>query len=776
MRYEERKGGSRVFRVSAAELCSGAPSAASEAAAAEYRSIDGRVQTGRTLRADFVCENVAFEVEASPAGFIPDEAGGCVIIDFRRPGRDRISLYAQICAAVAFRAGCGKPTVRQIQVFPDGTLYESRDTAVDAERAVTKAEGLLTPFVSLASFEKKRAEELLPALGALKFPYPSLREGQRELIERVYSSVRRRSRLFVSAPTGIGKTVSVLYGALRAMAGGEFRRIFYLTAKQSTRKEAFAAVSLLSPSLPGLHAAVLAPKDQMCPYGIADCDRERCPLASGKAESASAALLKRELASHRGFPAGHIKKTALECGVCPYYYSINLAEYCDVVICDYNSAFDPAARLKRLFEWSDPSDSILLVDEAHNLPGRARESFSAEISSSDLIPLIPFAETDARLCDAIDALAIAFEKCAALCDENAVTDEDGRKSGWYYSASLPEAGGLCDAVRLLDEVLKGFSAAHRNDAEILSAISRPAAKISGWRDASGYYNSRYRTYIKLDRDVLSVRLFCLDPSERLDAVLSAAGASVFFSATLTPSDYYADILGGGSGCEKVELPSPYPPENLFVGIYAAADTRYEARDATSKRVCAAIAATVAAKRGNYMVFFPSYGYLERVSKIFIEKYPQVRVAVQSRGMKASEKSAFLDFFSHEEGVLKIGFCVLGGSFSEGIDLPGDRLIGTVIVGVGLPGLSEEGNIIRDYYESRSGCGYDYAYVYPGMNAVLQAAGRVIRSDTDRGAVILVDDRYDTEKYRAMMPEHWNPQKFNDPVSLKDALVSFWKQS
>ncbi len=776
MKYEERSDGSRVFRLSAAELCSGAPSAAAATAAAEYRSIDGHVQTGRTLKADFVCEDVAFEVEASPAGFIPDAGSGCVIIDFRRPGGDRISLYAQICAAVAFRAGCGKPTVRQIQVFPDGALYESRETVVEIERAVIKVEGLLTPFVSLASFEKKRADELLPALRAMKFPYPSLREGQRELIERVYSSVRRRSRLFVSAPTGIGKTVSVLYGSLRAMADGKLRRIFYLTAKQSTRKEAFAAVTLLAPSLPGLHAAVLAPKDQMCPYGNADCDRSRCPLASEKAERASEALLKRELAAHRGFPAGHIKKTALECGVCPYYYSIDLAGYCDVIICDYNSAFDPAARLRRMFEWSDPSDSILLVDEAHNLPGRARESFSAEISSSDLVPLIRFSETDARLCDAIDAVAVAFEKCAALCEENAVTDEDGRKTGWYYSASLPEAGGLCDAVRLLDGTLAAFETAHRNDPETLAEISRPASKISKWRDASGYYNNRYRTYIKLERDVLSVRLFCLDPSERLDAVLSAVGASVFFSATLTPSDYYADLLGGGSLSEKVELPSPYPPENLFVGIYAAADTRYEARDASAKRVCAAIAATVAARRGNYMVFFPSYGYLERVSGIFREKYPQVRVAVQSRGMKASEKSAFLDFFSHEEGVLKIGFCVLGGSFSEGIDLPGDRLIGTVIVGVGLPGLSEEGNIIRDYYESRSGCGYDYAYTYPGMNAVLQAAGRVIRSDTDRGAVILVDDRYDTEKHRAMMPDHWTPKKFNDPASLKDALTAFWKQS
>jgi Rad3-related DNA helicase len=270
-------------------------------------------------------------------------------------------------------------------------------------------------------------------------------------------------------------------------------------------------------------------------------------------------------------------------------------------------------------------------------------------------------------------------------------------------------------------------------------------------------------------------LYCLDPSGQLSEALCRAEASILFSATLTPTDYFADILGGGKGAVSVSFRSPFPSENLCVAVADGVSTRFEDRENSYKRVASCIAATVSAKAGNYMVFFPSYSFMERVHKIFSAKYPQVKTFLQKRSMTYAERDAFLDSFKDDSGRLRIGFCVLGGSFSEGIDLPGRRLIGALVVGVGLPGISDENNIIRDYYEEKSGFGYDYAYTYPGMNSVLQAVGRVIRTESDRGIAVLIDDRYADPKYRTLFPQEWKNVKFaGDAQSLAEIARRFWK--
>ena len=249
---------------------------------------------------------------------------------------------------------------------------------------------------------------------------------------------------------------------------------------------------------------------------------------------------------------------------------------------------------------------------------------------------------------------------------------------------------------------------------------------------------------------------------------------MFFSATLTPADYFSDILGGGKDSRSVSLPSPFPRENLGLYALTSVSTRFEDRDKSYKKIVGAIAATVAARRGNYIVYFPSYKYMQSVSDIFTARYPNVPVSIQRSGMTRQEREEFLSFFEDDVGRLRVGFCVLGGSFSEGVDLPGGRLIGTLIVGVGLPGLSAERNIIRDYFENRAECGYDYSYTYPGMNSVLQAAGRVIRRPEDRGVVVLIDDRYADEKYRMLYPPHWEGMRFAaDIPALQAELAGFW---
>ena len=560
------------------------------------------------------------------------------------------------------------------------------------------------------------------------------------------------------------------------MARGGFRRIFYLTAKNSTRREAFTSAAKLNEVGASLRTVVLSAKEQICPLrelqpGPFCCPGDDCPLMHGYEAKAAGAVLSL-LEKHRGYPVQTVKKAAAEAGVCPYEFSLDLSEYCDIIICDYNSVFDPSVRLARFFTYAVPNDAVLLVDEAHNLPARARDTFSATLTEEDFLRFAPFASPESRVGILFDTLVLRFNELRALTEENTQKDEKGVPSGWYFSAEAPLA--LSEAAEAILPELILFRVTHREDLPAYGAASDLLRACAKWQNAAACYDRHYRTYITVDKGVLSAKLYCLDPSARLEETLSAVKASVFFSATLTPSDYFADILGAGKDASSLSLPSPFPRENLYLAAVTSIDTRYEAREKSAKKLCAAIAATVSAKKGNYMVFFPSYAYLKEVTGLFCEKYPTVRVKIQEPGMTRKQREAFLDFFADDTGVLRIGFCVLGGSFSEGIDLPGGRLIGTVIVGTGLPGLSAESNMIRDYYDIRSENGFDYAYTYPGMNNVLQAAGRVIRQETDRGAVVLIDDRYAEERYRALMPPHWQGLRYHtDLHALQGELAQFW---
>ena len=292
-----------------------------------------------------------------------------------------------------------------------------------------------------------------------------------------------------------------------------------------------------------------------------------------------------------------------------------------------------------------------------------------------------------------------------------------------------------------------------------------------------HYDSRFLTYVMVFGGDIKVRLYCLDPSDVLNRRMNKGVSSILFSATLTPIDYFTDLLGGGKGSETLVLPTPFEKENLFIAAVDSVSTRYDDRnDKTYKRIVAVIASSVSAKPGNYIVYFPSYSFMEEVKKHFERKYPNVKLIVQHKGMGRAERDRFLSEFKEDEGRLRIGFCVLGGSFSEGVDLPGSKLIGTVIVGVGLPGLSNENNIIKEYYDIKSECGYDYAYTFPGMNNILQAAGRVIRTDTDKGIVILIDDRYGEDKYKLLFPPQWSHMVYTgDPTSLSKAVSDFWNK-
>ena len=630
-----------------------------------------------------------------------------------------------------------------------------------------------------ASFMKHRVEQVLPTAENAAFPYGELREGQEIMIREGYLAMKRGERLFVQAPTGTGKTISSLYPAVRALGAGYADKIFYLTAKSSTRREAYRAAGKLFEGGAHLRTVVITAKEQVCLCGARItgkredlCDPAVCEFARGYYDRADDAIFEL-LSRQNGFTRQMIREVALKYRICPYELSLDLSEYCDIIICDYNYVFDPMVYFRRYFaDSAEKGKYIFLLDEAHNLADRARDMYSASLRRSDferIYSRIDLADKDIN--DCFEKIIMTLRGLKRLCRDNLIRTADGEERGFYLNSSLP--------TNLIAE-LESFKA--RAEAWLKKNAEAPtAADIEGllheirrFMAICEYFDERFLFYVEISGGDTTVKAYCLDPSHILDVIQNRAVSTVMFSATLSPEDYFIDVLGGGKSCSHIALPSPFDRDNLCVAVADYLSVRYEDRKKNAQRYATAIAASVCAKAGNYIVYFPSYDILESVSEAFSKKYPDVKTVVQTRNMTQREKEEFLDSFKEDTGKLRVGFCVLGGSFSEGVDLPGSRLIGAVIFGVGLPGLSNEKNIIKDYFEARNGCGYDYAYTFPGMNNVLQAAGRVIRRDEDRGIVVLIDDRYAEEKYRRLFPEHWNEAKYaGNASSLAEISRRFW---
>ncbi len=622
---------------------------------------------------------------------------------------------------------------------------------------------------------------LRPTFSGGRFPYSSVREGQDIMIRECYRDIKAGKRLFVEAPTGTGKTLSSLYPAVRALGDGYGDKIFYLTAKTSTAREAFRAASQIFEGGARILALTLSSREQLCrnieartdPAGISrHCNPESCPYAKAFYDKVGPTV-EQALSEHSGFPRTLIAEYAERAGICPYEFQLELSEYCDLIICDYNYVFDPRVYLRRYFEQehSDFGKYIFLVDEAHNLADRAREMYSAELIASDVAEaLLLLPPEDKKTVEPLETLLHTVEGMRELCRDNLQKDEEGHEYGFYLSHSpMTSFHTLVYEVRgRLEEWLRK-NREHPSEEGVWLFFS----KLRRFELISEYYDEHFLTFFALEDGVGRLRLICLDPSGILYTLLSRAEASVLFSATLTPTDYFADILGGGKEAVRISLPSPFDPSNLLAVAVTGISTRYEDRSKSIKKLVSVIAATASGKRGNYIVYFPSYAYMEEVYKLFAKIYPKLETVVQTRGMGYEGREAFLNAFL-PDGKLRIGFCVLGGSFSEGVDLPGDRLIGTVIVGTGLPGISNERNILREHYDMTRESGFEYAYVYPGMNRVLQAAGRVIRTDGDRGVAVFVDDRYAEPRIRGLFPDHLQGIKnAGNSQELAELVGDFW---
>lgn len=675
-------------------------------------------------------------------------------------------------SSVLARVSCYNPETKKIKYFNyKYTLSELKDFYSSMlERVKYRVKAVYE--------QAKYRESLIDA----RFPYGELREGQEIMIRESFSAIKKSKRVFIEAPTGTGKTISALYPAARAMGEGYCDKIFYLTPKTATRKEAFSAMAKLYSGGSRLRTVIISAKEQVCPCGMrGDGKRIRC--SDGSCEysrgyySRLDSALKEMLENYTGYSTSLIRTTAEKYKVCPYELSLDLSELCDVVICDYNYVFDPVVYFRRYFGASAPNGRYtFLIDEAHNLVDRVREAYSSELSLfelsavHDMVDELDKSEISRLLASAEEAFCSLVE----LCKDNSVRDENGDLRGFYIgNEPLPRF------IKALERFSTGVASfLFKNPTHYLfEEVSELSSSVKRFLKISELFDSNFRFYVSLFGGNITVKCYCIDPSELINGSLLRAESAVLFSATLTPPEYFCSVLGGKKQARTVSLPSPFNSENLCVAVADYVNTRFEDREDNAKRFATVIAATVKARAGNYIAYFPSYKCLEDTYKAFAKKYPSVTAVVQKKNMTVRQKDEFLSAFKEDSGRLRIGFCVLGGVFSEGVDLPGSRLIGSIIFGVGLPALSNEKNILREYYDNKNdeGIGYDYAYTFPGMNNVLQAAGRVIRGADDVGVVVLADDRYATPKYRELFPAHWKGVQYaGNASSLAEIMRRFWE--
>ena len=622
---------------------------------------------------------------------------------------DRLHLAQLTCYGyfLCLSEGFERVKCRLTYYDPDSGRERSTDKLYTADELSAAYLELLSRCEKWTRLERLRAEKVLPSMKNAVFPYPGLRSGQRDLIGEAYAAMKRGKRLFAQAPTGTGKTISALYPAVRAVGSGIADKIFYLTAKSSTSREAYSATGKLFDAGAGLKAVMIGAKEQVCLCQRAKssglrvgsfCNGQDCEYAKGYYDRVDDAVFYL-LSRRNGYDLRSLREAAELFKVCPYELSLDLSMLCDIIICDYNYLFSPSVYMRRYFSPSaEKGRYIFLIDEAHNLPARARDMYSAEISYAAAASALSGLdkEKERSLSTALEKYLITIYGLRRLCKDDLVKNADGTEQGFYLSRNSLENFG--QTVEIFTKECESWLKKNREH-PMYGEISGVYSAAREYLLILEYYDSRFLTYIMIYGGDIKVRLYCLDPSDVLDRCMKKGVSSLLFSATLTPIDYFTDLLGGGKSAETLVLPTPFKQENLFVAAVDTVSTRYDDRNERNyRRIMSVIAAAVSAKPGNYIVYFPSYDYMEKVRACFEKKFPTVKLIVQQKGMGRAERDRFLGQFKEDTGKLRIGFCVLGGSFSEGVDLPGSKLIGTVIVGVGLPGISNENNIIKEYYD------------------------------------------------------------------------------
>lgn len=622
---------------------------------------------------------------------------------------------------------------------------------------------LVRRYRKWAEFEMEWKKKRDLSIRTVEFPFP-YRKGQRDVAAAVYRTILRKKKLFIQAPTGVGKTISTVFPAVKAVGEGLGDKIFYLTAKTITRTVAEQAFRTLKEQGLSMKTITLTAKEKLCFCGETTCNPDDCPYAKGHFDRVNDAVFDLITGTDE-FSRQVIEAQAQKYRVCPFELALDVSVWSDAVICDYNYVFDPTAHLKRFFSEGAGGEYIFLIDEAHNLVERGREMYSAVLYKEDFLDLkraVKGASPSlARSLDGVNRLFLALKK---ECENYVVLD-----SVSHIALKL---------MNLLS-VMESFME-EQSDPDLREKVRDLYFQVRSFVNIHDIMDENYVIYCELEENgMFRLKLFCVNPAVNLQNYLEYGTGTVFFSATLLPIHYYRKLLSVETDDYAIYAESSFPPENRLILQGRDVSTKYTLRGTEMyRKIADYIARAVRTKKGNYMAFFPSYRVMEEVCEQFsliCEEYPGLaETVVQSQNMGEPEREAFLARFDEERENSLVGFCVMGGIFSEGIDLAEDRLIGAVIVGTGIPQVCNDREIMKQYFDGRDMPGFEYAYLYPGMNKVLQSAGRVIRTEQDKGMILLLDERFLRRQYRELFPREWENCRTCNAVTMETYMEEFWK--
>lgn len=702
------------------------------------------------LKHEVVIENIMFSIEGRADGIITDETQ--VTIDEIKSTYTNLEAIDENYNPVHLAQAKCYGYIYSSKYAIDNIAVQLRYYNLDSEKTKIfkyqySSQELEIFFIELIrdymdwaqtmiSIEKSKKE----TINELEFPFNSYRKGQRDFSIAVFQTIKSGKKLFAQAPTGVGKTISVLFPAVKAMNTVKNSKIFYLTAKSSTKNIAFNAMNIMASKGLRLRTTVITAKEKICFQDEVNCDPEQCPYARGYYDKVNG-VLKNSIKKDYLFSRDYIEEICMKNEICPFEFSLDLSYLSHVVICDYNYYFDPRVAFQRE-DFLKNSRDILLVDEAHNLEDRARSMYSPDIVKEEF-----------------------YNVYKIIKDVNKKLGKELRninKKFMEIKKSAAESVQLLDGEPLdLIRALRKFvaeSEIYINDAAVGSIPdefmdiyfkSNFFIKISEMADNNFCY------YSDISNDKTLVKIFLIDPSDILKKIEKNAWSSVFFSATLTPLKYYRYLLGGEDEDYILKLSSPFDENNLNIMITADLSMKYSLRDLNIEKLCEYIHCTITEIPGNYMIFFPSYSFLNKSVSFYKETYDD-NITVHRQNTGEEDQAQIVEMFNLKNNVVL--FTVVGGTFSEGIDLPLEKLIGAIIIGTGIPQISFERDLIKDFFDEKFKMGYEFAYKYPGFNKVLQSAGRVIRTEEDKGTVLLIDSRLLQPSYVNLFPQHWRGYK------------------
>lgn len=638
--------------------------------------------------------------------------------------------------------------------------------------------GLVKKYSKWLFWERDWVNVRNESIKSLQFPF-EYRPGQKEFVTGVYRSILREKKLFVEAPTGVGKTISTVFPAVKAMGEGLTSKLFYLTAKTIARTVAEDTFALLSGRGVRFRFVTITSKEKICILEKPECNPGSCPRAKGHFDRVNDAVFDM-LTSEETITRELIEQYAEKHNVCPFEMCLDVSTWADAVVCDYNYVFDPTVSLKRFFAEEKKHDFIFLIDEAHNLVERAREMYSAELIKENFLLVKRLIKGKSRQMEKyLDACNTALLRLKRECESFQVWDN---------------VGDFVIPLMRLSAEYEDFLAEHVLEPEAKETVLDLYFNVRQFVSVYEVMGEEYRIYTDYtEGGDFRLKLLCMEPAKQLKERMNKGRAAVLFSATLLPINYYKEQLGGSEEDYAIYVPSPFDTNKRLLMVGRDVSTKYTRRTRSEyEKITLYLDYFVSAKLGNYFVFFPSYQMMEQTAELVQELLgwrqgvlsengnlifndAPVHLYVQKSGMTEKEKEQFLAAFAEQPEKRTVGFCVMGGIFGEGIDLKNDRLIGTVIVGTGLPMVCDEKELFRFYFDEKNGRGFDYAYLYPGMNKVMQSAGRVIRTTEDTGAVLLLDERFLTGSYQNLFPREWFPFEAVNATSMKAALRDFWEK-